>query len=158
MVVWKSLCAGNWDLPVLQIQKKSPRIADATKCEEWARADFRGGKNWHACAKSAEPQQTCGGGKHGIPLKLANGRRSTRRGFRAREYEQRGAAHRGNRFAQTACGQERFVGEWLRGVHKQEVDVASELHVLVTIVEEKNIHALFFQKLPLLVAVCTHAK
>src|SRR5271157_1904840 len=158
MVVWKSLCAGNWDLPVLQIQKKSPRIADATKCEEGARTDFRGGKNWHACAKSAEPQQTCGGGKHGVLLELVDRRSSTRRGFRAREYEQRGAAHRGNRFTQTACRQQHLASKGPRGVQQQQIDVASELHVLEAIVEEKNIHALFFQKLPLLVAVCTHAK
>src|SRR5208283_1300183 len=99
MVVWKSLCAGNRDLPVLQVEKKGPRIADSTKCEERTRADFSGRKNLHASAKSAEAQQTSGGRKHWVSLKLADRRRSTRRGFGAREDKQSCTVHRGDGFA-----------------------------------------------------------
>src|SRR5208283_3962995 len=70
MVIRKSPRARDRNVPVLQVKKKGPRIADATKCEEGAAANFRRSKKLHACAKPAKAEQACGGRKHGIALKF----------------------------------------------------------------------------------------
>src|SRR5260370_9901733 len=92
-------------------------------------------------------------------MELPDGLERSRRRFGASKNNQICAAHGRHWFPKPARRQQGFPSQWPRRVHQKNVQVAGELEMLKTIIQEKNVDGLpRFESPALGEAVLAHAK
>ncbi len=157
VVVGKFAGKGEGKIPVFQVLKKGARVADAAEGIEGTGADFGGRQGLNASAEAAKAKQAGGSGKDRKVLKYGDGRLGLRGGFGAREDENIGALHGREGLAQRSGREKELAVEGLRGVEKEDVDVAGKRKVLEAVVEKEEVHG-GFELLALGVAIRAHTE
>src|SRR5579872_4284627 len=157
MMIAEGCVAGELDSPFCEIVEKGGWIADATKREILLLACWLSIFSVCGLAVCFHAEQFGASVKDGRGSVTLNDRFGGGRMLAARDDDNIGAAQRGNWFAKTSSRKKMASAEGIGRVKQNNVDIARELEMLKTVVENKTFDTATCQFPALRETICTNA-